>query len=109
MPEVAPCYRYRATLGRVIDGDTYVLVIDLGFFVAVALHVRLRAVNAPELHAAGGAAARDYANGVLTAAKEIVVESYKDERSFERWICDVYVDGEDLGDVLVAAGMAVPE
>lgn len=41
-------YTYRATLDRVIDGDTVDLDVDLGFFVTVRVRVRLLGVNAPE-------------------------------------------------------------
>ncbi len=37
-----PSYRYRASLRRIIDGDTFILDIELGFYVTVAIPVRLR-------------------------------------------------------------------
>ncbi len=103
---IGPCYRYRAELARVVDGDTYYLRVDLGFYASALIDVRLRGVNAPEHDAAGGADATASARWHLSRAKEIVVESHKDERSFERWVCDVYVDSESLADKLVAAGHA---
>ena len=41
-------YEYNATLVRVVDGDTIVLKIDLGFKIVVEQTVRLRGINAPE-------------------------------------------------------------
>jgi hypothetical protein len=43
----------------------------------------------------------------LLAPRQVVIRSYKDQRSFERWVCDVWLDehdGRNLGDVIVAAG-----
>lgn len=44
-------YQYRFSLVRVIDGDTLVVDIDLGFYVTVRQTVRLVGINTPELHA----------------------------------------------------------
>ncbi len=98
------CYRYRAALVRVIDGDTYVLEVDLGFRVSTTLEVRLRGVDTPELPTQEGASARAFALSALSGAQKIVIESVKDKRSFARWVADVYVDGEHLGGLLRAAG-----
>jgi endonuclease YncB( thermonuclease family) len=46
------------------------------------------------------------ASTLLTGAQEIVIESFRDRRSFARWVADVYVDGESLGGLLMAAGHA---
>lgn len=101
-------YRYRATCERVIDGDTFVLRVDLGFRVAVSLEGRLSGVDAPEMSTAAGKAARAFAVGVLgdptVGAEPLIVESHRDQRSFARWIVDVYVGGESFADLLVAAG-----
>ena len=42
---------YTASLIRVIDGDTVVVQIDLGFGVSIVRHVRLIGVNCPEMDA----------------------------------------------------------
>lgn len=42
-------YHYTAKLVRVIDGDSLVLDIDLGFSTYTLRHVRLIGINAPEL------------------------------------------------------------
>ena len=108
---IEPCYRYRASVNRVIDGDTYYLCIDVGFRAQVTLPIRLRGVDSPEVRGdqkAAGEAAKAAAEAFLGAASVIVVETYKDAQSFARWIADVYVDGESLADKMVAAGFAHP-
>jgi micrococcal nuclease len=105
-----PAYRYRAALTRVIDGDTYVLAVDVGFRTAVTINARVRGFNAPELHgaeAAAGQAAKAAAEVLLTNARAIGVETYRDEQSFARWVADVYVDGASIAEALIASGHGV--
>jgi endonuclease YncB( thermonuclease family) len=122
----APAYRFRAYAERVHDGDTYQLRIDLGFDVAVSIMCRLRGVDTPELGTEDGKKARDYVMKLLRPSnvrwddvpieskpRELVVESYKDRRSFARWVCDVWMlngAGQyvSLADALLVAGMAKP-
>jgi micrococcal nuclease len=99
-----PCYRYRATVRRVLDGDTYLLDVDLGFRIFVALNIRVHRYDAPEMFTPEGHAAKMRAEGLLQEAKQIVIESYKDARSFERWVADVYIDGVPIGERLSAEG-----
>jgi endonuclease YncB( thermonuclease family) len=118
-----PRYVYRARCVRVIDGDTFVAAVDLGFYAAMLqLRVRLAGVNAPELHgstAPAGAASRATLERLvlprgsgadLNAAGEwpLLLASHHDERSFERWVCDVWTaDGDNIADELVALDAAV--
>lgn len=104
---IEPAYRYRAIPYRIIDGDTYVLRLDLGFRASVAITVRVRGYDAPEMTGsdkARGLAAKDAATDILMAATTIVVETYKDEQSFARWIADVYVDGVSIAELLASQG-----
>jgi micrococcal nuclease len=41
-------FQYRATVERVVDGDTLDVLIDLGFDVHVAQRIRLWGINTPE-------------------------------------------------------------
>lgn len=101
-----PAYRYRARLERVKDGDTYVLRIDLGFYVSTEVAVRLRGVDCPELGTPEGRAAREAAFALLHG-QLLVVESYRGHRTFERWVCDVWLqDGRSLAATLVEQGHA---
>lgn len=47
-------WQYRAALVRVIDGDTLVMNLDLGFHVRTEQHIRLLNVSAPEMGTPGG-------------------------------------------------------
>ena len=98
---MTPSYTYLARLVRVIDGNTYVLDVDMGFHVHRHLTVRLQGVNAHEIGEPGGEMARRYAEAVLgNPHARILVQSYKDRQSFARWVCDVWVEGRPLADML---------
>jgi endonuclease YncB( thermonuclease family) len=111
MSGIEPAYRYRAEVLDVHDGDTYRLRVDLGFRCAVTIQCRLHGVDCPELNTPEGKDAREYVRRLVAPPEEnpgLVIESHKDQRSFERWVCDVWLrDGRSVGDVLVAAGHAV--
>lgn len=107
-----PIYVYRASLLRVIDGDTFVAIVDLGFFASIAIHVRLAGVDTPELHSsdpvqrAAALTARDFTAECLRDG--FVLQSHHSERSFERWVCDVWLpNGQSLADAIVAAGHGI--
>jgi endonuclease YncB( thermonuclease family) len=117
MSAPAPAHVYPADVLDVHDGDTYRLRVDLGFRVAVTIDCRLHGVDAPELELDGrpnlpGIAARQFVVAVFTQAhgtQPLTIASYKDARSFARWVCDVWLgDGRSLADVLIDAGHAVP-
>jgi endonuclease YncB( thermonuclease family) len=99
-------YVYRAEVFRVIDGDTYHMTIDLGFRVSVTLPIRLRGWNCAELNTQMGQKARDAVIEIFDNATDILVVSYHDRMSFARWMADVYVDGQSLGELLHVAGLA---
>lgn len=106
-------YTYRARCHRIKDGDTFILDVDLGFNVRSHVTVRLRGVNAPELRTPEGVQAKEWVHDFIGSA-DLLVTSYKDKMSFERWVCDVRVvfrglkDPEpvDLALAMVEAGHA---
>lgn len=102
---VTPSFRYVAKARRIIDGDTFVFDVDLGFRISAAITVRVRGYDAPELRAMPeGPAAKAFAETVLRQAEQIVIESYKDQQSFARWLCAVFVDGVPFAEKMIAAG-----
>jgi len=104
---MTPAYRYRAEVDRVIDGDTYLLNIDLGFHVHAHQSIRLRGVNCPERNTEAGKVAKVFVHDIFAATNAIVVETYKDKQTFARWVADVYVGNDSLGYLIVAAGHGV--
>jgi len=89
---------FNATCDRVVDGDTLVCRVDLGFKVSAAVTIRLRGVNAPEIDTAQGKEASDWMERLLLGGDKplpLMVQSYKDRLSFARWVCDVW-DAQQL-------------
>ncbi len=101
---MTPVYRYRAVLDRMIDADTFILNIDLGFRVHAIVPIRLRGVDAPELKTPEGEIAKLAVAEWFMQATVVVVETYRDQQSFARWIADVYLDGQSLAERLIASG-----
>ncbi len=97
---LTPAYRYRGFVRRVIDADTFEIVVDLGFRASITIPVRLRGYNAPELSTPEGKAAAAHAAQRLMGCS-VLVESYKDKQSFARWVADVWThDGIHVGELL---------
>ena len=86
-------YIRRGKVLRVLDGDTLEVELDLGYRVYSRQHIRLRDVNAPELRVGNpwGDKVREAIIDVIASWKgKVEVRSFKDDRSFERWLGDVY-------------------
>lgn len=99
-------YDYTARLVRAIDGDTVVLDLDLGFYQwRLGRSYRLARINAPELDTEAGKASKVAMDGILAAARFFAVTTSKAD-SFDRWIVELFADGHNVSDELVAAGAA---
>lgn len=102
-----PAYRYKATVDRVVDGDTMIFDVDCGFTVHVKAMVRLQGWDCPERNTPDGPRATELSRSLLAAAGTIIIETEKDTQSFARWVARIWIDGKDLGQVLSLAGLAV--
>lgn len=107
-----PAYFYKAIAEEVHDGDTYRLRVDLGFRVFMVINARLHGVDAPELRTKEGISSRDYVKLILTPSDgptPLVVQSFKDEQSFARWVTNIWLPGDvNLAGHLIETGYAVP-
>jgi endonuclease YncB( thermonuclease family) len=83
-------------------------MVDLGFNVMTEIKVRLLGWNCPELKEPAGKRARDEVFKILGGAKTIILETEKDAQTFNRWLARVYVDGQDLGQMLADKNHASP-
>lgn len=112
---IAPAYTYRAELIRVIDGDTIVANLDLGFSVWVKQYLRLYGINAPEVvgeQKAAGIAAKEalkyrLGEGQVFMPPTLIVETFKDrQEKYGRYLARIWADGQDVNAWLVAQGHA---
>ncbi len=112
-------YTYAASLKRVIDGDTLIARVDLGFRTWITQTFRLRGIDAPELTCTMGQKAKAEVISRLDACSCLVIKSYKQEK-YGRFLADVFfLKGSDdrerivreglfLNQELLDAGLAVP-
>jgi micrococcal nuclease len=107
-------YEYKASLIRVVDGDTVWLDVDLGFNVHAAFDFRLVGLNTPETVGAtrtAGLTAKAELERLLSLGSLRLVSTKSDK--YGRWLATIYVkqaDGVEINvnDILIKTGFAVP-
>lgn len=111
-------YTYWATLERVIDGDTVVLNIDLGFDVILTgVHMRIYGIDCPEKSTEEGKDALRYARewvSIDTAYAvhkpkmyTVCVQSNKKDK-YGRILGELFYANNSLGEALLKGGKAKP-
>ena len=80
---------YLARVRRVVDGDTLVVTVDLGFAVEVGQTLRLRGIDAPELSRQAGERAREFVRQALSASERVVIAT-RHRGKYGRWLADLY-------------------
>lgn len=102
-----PLYTYKAQVERVIDGDTLLVKIDLGFHTFSEQRLRLRGINAKELTSKNPAAkqralaAKEFVTKRLEGLDFIVLKSYKTDK-YGRFVADVFYHHTHKDRTLVA-------
>ena len=111
-------YKYKATIDRIVDGDTMDVVIDVGFKITTNQRIRLKGINTPETYNVKkdseeykkGKAAKDFVIQRIEANNnEAIIETNKDTGKYGRYIGTIRLaDSETtLNDELVEKGFAV--
>ncbi len=103
-------YEYNALITRVVDGDTFDAEVDLGFRVKWKARFRLKNVDTPEIWRPTTEAEWDHGEKASDFVKEKIegkvvrLVSYK-AGIYNRYGCEVYVDGKSLSDLLIENGL----
>jgi len=106
---------YNAEVKKVVDGDTFDIVIDLGFDTLRKGRVRLYGVNTPESRTKDlaekqkGLAAKEFTDQWLTRAKhKVKIETILDKNEkYGRVLAKVWDEaGNCLNNDIIAAGLA---
>ena len=106
---------YNAEVKKVVDGDTFDIIIDLGFDVLKKGRVRLYGINTPESRTSNleekqkGLAAKEFTDQWLTkAAHKVKIETIIDKNEkYGRVLAIVWDNnGNCLNTDIVAAGLA---
>jgi endonuclease YncB( thermonuclease family) len=84
------------------DGDTFVAELDVADEVGHHPALRVRGLYCPELGEDGGLAAWLFTAQTLRKAKDITATLHG--RSFARFLATILVDGQNLADLVIAAG-----
>lgn len=104
-------YRYRATVVRIIDGDTIVVDIDLGFNVVLhKQHIRLYNIEAPEVRGEEreqGLVSKAALENMIPPGSTVYIQTYKG-RSFNRWIAEIWNEDQttNINESMVQIGAA---
>lgn len=108
---------YPATLLRVIDGDSIVVSVDLGFHVSLQDQVvRIAHIDAPEVATVEGKAAREFARSLLKPGMLLRLASHSLDK-YGRVLGTVGFPGDagqnpdwhewpDFGETMIATGHA---
>lgn len=110
-------YEYHVhSLVRVVDGDTAIVVIDLGFDVLFQSSVRFAGIDTPETHTTDleekrlGLEAKVWVENALKAAKKIVIRTEKidSDEKYGRILGHFFLDDQptSLNESLVSMGLA---
>jgi len=104
-PVTQQLYTYAADVLRVVDGDTLVLDIDVGFFTTMEHKVRLRGINCPEKGTKKGDEAKEFVEKELLSGI-VIIRSYKSiTEKFGRYLVDLwYLKGETDKERILSEG-----
>lgn len=89
-------YEYHATVVDVLDGDTCVVNIDLGFRLSYKTPVRFFGINAPEVHSTNhiekthGLLAKQKLTELING-KTVRIQSVKPQDKFGRFLAEVFL------------------
>lgn len=107
-------YRYLVEVVRVVDGDTILVEVDLGFHTKTREMVRLFGINAPEVVGASklaGLAASSYLYALCAKVNfTLMMQSYKPNPrdKYGRYIGDLYtLDAVSISKAMIDGGHAV--
>jgi len=98
-------YLYSAIVEKVVDGDTILLRVDLGFDVSISQRVRLRGIDCPEISTPQGQKAKKFVEDQLKGCKTVVIQTFKKIDMYGRYVCDLfYFKGETDKEIIAEKG-----
>lgn len=102
-------YTYKPIIKRVIDGDTFVCDIDLGFNITVQNKaVRVAHVNAPEKYTPEGKIAKEYTESMLAQGDvTLTVIDHRGDK-YGRLLAEVHIGGRRLDKAMIEDGHGKP-
>jgi endonuclease YncB( thermonuclease family) len=86
----ADLYTYAVCLRRLIDGDTFVVELEVAPLTRLEVKLRLRGLDCPEISTAEGRAAKRYVDGLLTGADALTLTTTKPDK-YDRYLADIFL------------------
>ena len=101
-------WEYKAVVERVVDGDTIIAILDLGFKTYRRERIRFEGIDAPPINTQGGKIAKEVLEKIFRDSKyEIIIKTKKDKQGkYGRYLGRVFVNGIDLNQLLISKGLA---
>lgn len=103
-------YEYKAEVLRVVDADTFDMLIDVGFSITIKKRFRLAGVDAPETWRPTTEAEKVHgmeataAIKVLIEGKKVLVTTYKEDK-YRRYLCDILIGDTNVAKFLTEKGL----
>lgn len=100
-----------AQVVRVVDGDTVIVVADLGWRVKIETAVRVDGINAPEKNTDDGRRAKNFAEALLPVGESVTLRSKRLLGQFEKYgrvLADIEfpISGKGFAGAMLEAGHA---
>lgn len=103
------------SIKKIIDGDTFDCILDLGFDVLLEARVRMAGIDTPESRTRDkvekkfGLASKAYLKDKMNKAENIIVRTELDNEKgkFGRVLGTVYLDGVNINQQMIDEGYAV--
>lgn len=86
---VRELYTYKAYLDRVIDGDSLLVQIDLGFGIFIEQRLRLRGLDASEIDTKDGQKAKKFVEYELKDTNFLIIKTHGSD-IYDRYLVDVF-------------------
>lgn len=97
-------FEYQAKITNVVDGDTIDANIDLGFKITSKQRLRVARIDTPERGENGYQEAKEFVQHCVLN-KEVNIKTEKISK-YGYYLAEVYVEGRNLSDMLLAANFA---
>lgn len=99
-PFTYPAYIYRATIKKIVDGDTIDVLIDVGFGIYVTKRLRFLLIDTWEVRGEErekGLIAKERLRELVTTAETVYVQTIMDTRGkYGRVLAWVWTENQDL-------------
>ena len=98
--------KYFGQVLRVIDGDTFEVLVELGFGVSQKFNVRLDGIDTPETSTTKGIRAKEYVRDLIEGKSVILKDAWAEKYGRARAKVEL-MDGTDLTQFLIEKNIGI--